>query len=223
MNSHPSSWAGLVAMLLTSSVAVAELNITRITPNGTLTWTNSYTNANYQVQSAATLAGPWAPVNNLSFVHGPNQEVSVQLQTPFSLPLALYRVVWTDAPPAQPVGTWAYQGFDGGGSLVVTGLVSITASNPVAGTATFQSVTGRPNPVHPVGSGDFNNGQLATPNQLTLPLPTGAFLQNNFQLSGQMVMDEYWGYWSYVEFLINPNGQSWMIPVNGRFSARRQN
>ena len=203
--------------------ALAELGIVALTSNGTLTWTNYYTNANYRIESAPTLAGPWAPITNLSLVRGPNHEISVQIQTPFSLPLSLYRVVWTDAPPAQPVGTWVYQAFDGSGALVVTGFVTIATSNPFTGSCVFQSATTNPRPPHPVGSGDFNSGLLETPNKLTILLPTAAFLQDDFSLSGQMVVDEYWGNWSYTEFYINLGGRSWTAPVGARFSARRQN
>ena len=213
----------ICALILTACQAGAELNITTLTTNGTLTWTNTYTNANYRLESSATLNGPWLPVNNLSFSPGPNHQVSVQLSAPLTRPLAFYRVVWTDAPPAQPIGTWLYQGFDPTGALVVTGLVSITASNPVAGTCIFNALDTNAPPAHPVGSGDFNNGALSSANMLNIPLPTAAFLQNNVQLSGQMVLDEYWGYWSYLEFFINLDGRAWTVPVNGRFSARRQN
>jgi len=204
-------------------MASAELNITALTTSGTLTWTNTYTNANYRIESAATPSGPWLPVNNLNLTQGPNNQVSVRIPSALTLPVSFYRVVWTDAPPAQPVGTWIYQGFDPTGALVVTGLVTITASNPVAGTCLFQALATNPPPAHPVGSGDFNSGALVSPNRLNIPLPTVAFLQNNVQLSGQMDLDEYWGYWSYIEFFINLDGQGWTVPVSGRFTARRQN
>lgn len=223
MTSRYMSIALTGAILFMPSLVWAELNITALTANGTLTWTNTYTNANYRMESAATLSGPWLPMNNLSLIHGPDHQVSVQIPPPLTLPLSFYRVVWTDAPPAQPVGTWIYQGFDPSGALVVTGLVSITASNPVAGTCFFQALITNPPPAHPVGSGDFNNGLLSSPNLVNIPLPTAAFLQNNVQLSGQMVLDEYWGYWSYLEFFINLDGRAWTVPVSGRFSARRQN
>jgi len=200
--------------------SLAELNITGLTKDGTLTWTNAYTNVLYQVEAATRLAGPWTPITNLSFTPGPNNQVSAQIQPPSYF--SLYRVVWTDAPPAQPLGAWVYQGFDPNGALVVTGLVSITASNPWTGMCVFQPATAAPKFVHPVGSAGFVSGVLETPNKLNVPFAPVAFWKDDFALSGQMVGDEYWGRWSYTEMYLNLNGGSWTVPMSGRFSARRQ-
>ncbi|HTL59085.1 MAG TPA: hypothetical protein VL361_25655 [Candidatus Limnocylindrales bacterium] len=212
----------LIALCLTPPAVVAELNITAFTPNGTLTWTNSDTNANYRVEAATSLAGPWVPMTNLSLIQGPNQQVSVQVPTPLVQPVWLYRVVWTDAPSAQPLGTWVYQGFDPASALVVTGLVSITASNPISGTCVFQSATSDLYPKHPVGTAFFN-GQLERPNKLIIPFPGTTFMRDNVSLSGQMVRDEFWGYWSYTEYWVNIAGPGGSFVMSGRFSARRQN
>jgi len=210
------------ALLFSAGAAWAELNITVLTTNGTLTWTNSYTNANYRVESATTLAGPWVPVTNLSFVRGSNN-VSVQVQTPFSLPLSLYRVVWTDAPPAQPLGTWVYDGYDPSGGLVVTGLVSITASNPWNAMCEFSLIDPTTRTSHPTGSSGINNLVFDSANRLNLQFPDPAFQKDQVGLSGQMVLDEFWGYWSYKETWISLYGPGWVSTVSGRFSARRQN
>src|SRR5262245_53102402 len=110
MNVTPNLSFLLAALCFAVQPVLGELNITTLTASGALTWTNSYTNANYRIDAAVSLAGPWVPMTNLSLIQGPDHQVSVQLPTPFSLPFALYRVVWTDAPPAQPLGTWIYQG-----------------------------------------------------------------------------------------------------------------
>jgi len=219
MNARESFPLVASVVLLLPSLASAELGIIGLTKDGTLTWTNSYTNAHYQVE-ATTLAGHWLAVSNLSIIQGPDHQVSTQIQPLLSF--SLYRVVWTDAPPAQPVGTWVYHGCDPSGALVVTGLVSITTSNPLSGMCVFQSVSPAPKLAHPVGSAGFSGGVLETPNKLSLPFGPTAFLKDNFALSGQMVMDEYWGYWSYTDYWISLNGPGGPFQVSGRFSARRQ-
>ena len=210
------------ALLLHAPSASAELDIVSLTTNGVMTWTNTYTNANYRIESAPTLAGPWVAVTNVSVVQNSNQ-LSAQLQTPFSSPISLYRVVWTDAPPAQPLGSWVYHGFDPGGALVVTGLVSITASNPWNAMCEFSLIDQSTRTAHPTGSSGINDLVFDGDNRVALQFTPAAFQKDNFKLSGQMVLDEFWGNWSYTETWISLNGPGWTSIVSGRFSARRQN
>ncbi len=207
------------ASLLTSSL-YAELSITRFQRDATLSWTNSVSNAVYRIESAPSLAGPWGTVTNLGSIQASNRQVVVTLPPPGARQVELFRVVWADAPPAQPAGSWEYRGFDPSGGLTVTGLVSIAGSNSVSGSCTFQAAGADPHPRHPVGSGGFTNGAVLGSNKVQIPLPTG-FLVDNFWLSGQMALDEYWGWWSYTDIWIDLAGRSQVAAICGRFSARR--
>ena len=189
--------------------------------DGVLTWTNSVSNAVYRIESAPSLGGPWTTLTNLGLIDASNRQVTVQLPPPGTQRLELFRVVWADAPPAQPIGNWEYRGFDPSGGLTVTGLVSVVASNPVSGSCTIQATGPDPHPRHPVGAGSFTSGVILGSNKAQLPLPTG-FSVDNFRLSGQIALDEYWGWWSYTDIVINLSGRSQIVTVSGRFSARRR-
>lgn len=204
-------------LLFFTTVTYGELGIAPLQSDGLLRWTNSVSNAVYRIDSAPTYGGIYSPIANGS-IQASNTHVSVQLQDFGSQPLAFYRVVWTDAPPAQPVGDWEYNGFSAEGVLVVTGLVSITSLEPISGTVVFQNAA--PN-LHPVGSGAFTNGIILGSNMLQIPLPTG-FSRDNFRLAGQMALDEYWGRWSYTDVSIDLSGHSRLVTVSGRFSAKRK-
>jgi len=206
-------------LLLTVSIH-AELAITEFHPDGALSWTNSVSNAVYRIESAPALTGPWDAVTNLGWLQASNQQVTVKLRSSGAQQMEFFHVVWADAPPAQPVGVWQYRGFDPGGGLAVTGLVSIAATNPMTGTCSFQAAGAGPHPGHPVGSGSFMNGVVFSPNKVQIPLPMG-FFADNFQLSGQMALDEFWGSWSYTDSLIDLSGRSRVVTISGRFSARR--
>jgi hypothetical protein len=209
----------IAASLFTVS-SHAELAIIGFRHNALLSWTNSVSNAVYRIESAPSLAGPWSIVTNLGSIQASNQQVVVQLPPPGAQQVGLFRVVWADAPPAQPVGDWEYRGFDPSGGLTVTGLVSIAASNPVSGTCTLQAAGADPPPTHPVGLGSFTNGVVLGSNYVRIPLPTG-FLADNFQASGPMALNEFWGWWSYTDVWFDLSGHSKVITFTGRFSAKR--
>ena len=209
---------------LIAHAAWAELGITSFTRNGTLTWTNSVSDAIYRVESAASLAGPWSAVAGMESIRSSNLQVTVELGTPSPESMKLYRVIWTNAPPAQPIGTWMYYGFEGT-SLVVTGLLSISATNPVVGDCQFGAVSNSNQTKHPVGSASFN-GSMPTPNVVMIP---DIALQNNGgpaigypSLRGQMALEEYCGTWWYNDFYIDTMGHTRIIVRSGKFSARRE-
>jgi hypothetical protein len=82
-----------VAGLLTPAWA-AELAITSLTSDGSLTWTNSVSNATYRVEWAGTATGPWQrfdALTNLSSIAATNVVVTVQVPM-------YYRFAWLDAP-----------------------------------------------------------------------------------------------------------------------------
>jgi len=207
-----------ILSLLTVQQVPAELGITKFTRGGTLVWTNSPSNAVYRVESAASLSGPWAAVASMESIQSSNQQTTVELGTPGAEFLKLYRVTWTNVPAAQPIGTWSYQGFEGA-SLVVTGWLSINATNPVTGNCLFGAVGNANQTKHPVGSAAFN-GTMPTANVVaTSEIP----LQNGYpRLRGQMALDEYWGTWWYTDTYIDLMGRTRTVIRSGSFSARRQ-
>ena len=210
----------ILASLLVTFVH-AELAITTFESDGLLTWTNSTSSAIYRIESAPSLAGPWSTFSTFSSIQASNQQVVIQLPPPGSQPLQLFRVLWTDAPPAEPEGTWEYFGFDSDGGLSVTGLVSIATSDPMSGTVIFQALGANPHPRHPVGSSAILDGTVLGSNEVKIPFPT-AFSRDDFRLDGQMTSDDYWGWWSYTDIWIDLSGRSGIVTISGRFSARRR-
>ncbi len=122
-----------------------------------LSWTNSVSNGVYQVQSLAQ-SGSWTTLTNL-ISNSTSNSVTVVMPSSSS---AIYRIAWIDAPPAEPVGTWEYTGFESDGSLSVTGLVTVTATNPLSGTLAFQPVAAPHTRFHPVGQAGFEQRDYRT-------------------------------------------------------------
>jgi hypothetical protein len=199
----------------------AELAITTFESDGWLTWTNSTSDALYRIEAAPSHGGPWSTFSTFSSIQASNHQVAIQLPPPGPEPLQFFRVLWTDALPAEPEGIWEYSGFDPDGGLSVTGLVSIATSDPMSGTVIFQAVGADPHPRHPVGSSAILDGTVSGSNEVMIPLPA-AFLRDNFRLDGQMNSDEYWGWWSYTDSWIDLSGRSGSVTIKGRFSARRR-
>jgi hypothetical protein len=197
-----------------------SLAITGFQRDGALSWTNSVSNAVYRIHSAPLLSGPWGALTNLGFIQASNPQVTVKLPPTGTQQMEFFYVAWVDPPPAQPIGVWEYRGFDPDGGLAVTGLISITATNPMTGTCSFQAAGADPHPRHPVGSAIVTNAMVPGSNQVQIPLPTG-FLADNFRLTGQMALDEFWGSWSYTDIVIDLSGRSRVVTISGRFSARR--
>jgi hypothetical protein len=191
----------------------AEVGIIQFGLNGSLSWTNATANASYRVEAATNFSGPWIEVTN---VNGSAATVAVQLNGALNLTNEFFRVVWTNPPPAQVLGEWIYEGFDPNGQLAVTGLVTFAQSSPIAGTAAFTSLGAQFK--HPKGSGSFNNGTTISANRIGIDLP----MAQSFSLTGQMVLDEFAGTWTYLSFTISFSGESQIIRYTGRFSARRK-
>jgi hypothetical protein len=112
--------------------------------------------------------------------------------------------------PAEPLGDWAYQGFEARGSLIVTGTVSFaTSTNPVVGTWDFQPVSSPYASGHFVGQETFSAGEVSGSSVTVRKLRA---IANEFVMSGQMVGDDYTGAWQ-----LNVEGP----PETGSFVAHR--
>lgn len=187
----------LIAILLGCALVclsrAAELPVVSLGGNGVLTWTNSVSNATYRVEWASSPAGPWqqfSVLTNLDFIKASN--TTVQLFVPM-----FYRVVWTDAPVPQPAGEWLFNGYSFAGSLVLTGMVTITNSgvSEVSGVWTFGP--GRP---LDCSSGDLF-GEWAD-SGFFVTLCGCNVAECVYYLSGTLIGDTYSGTW-YEEGVVN--------------------
>lgn len=138
-----------------------EPQIVDFTNNGALKWTNSVPNATYRIEASEFLTKEWTNVGVVT---------ASQTTTTFSLPetaqlTQFYRVIWLDAPAAQPVGDWIYSGYEQD-RLTVTGLVTFAQSNPLVGSADFKAVA--TNIKHPIGVASFNNSRSSNTNAITI-------------------------------------------------------
>jgi hypothetical protein len=112
------------------AAGLAQVRITSFQPDR-LTWTNAARAGTYRVEWADSLGGQWKPFQtstNLNSIWAQTNRVTVQLP-PQSNQAAFYRVVWAQADPA---GTWDYRAYDGQGTLVVTGSLTLrwTSNSP---------------------------------------------------------------------------------------------
>src|SRR6266536_217841 len=115
-------------LVLSVSLCRAQLRLTRFDAAGHMTWTNAVGDAAYRVEFSPVFRGPYRTLTNVV-----STETTNSIQVGF-LPTSangFYRVVWTNAPPAEPLGSWEYQGFDEGGSLVVTGKLTFIEIGPL--------------------------------------------------------------------------------------------
>jgi len=178
---------------LVAAAWAGDLAITSLTSDGSLTWTNSVTNATYRVEWTSTAQGPWQrfdALTNLSSVTATSRLVTVQVPM-------LYRVVWLDAP--QHAGTYQYSGYEGWGGLVITGLITLSAqTNPVTGNWSLRQVGEPIGPIGPqIGEGELR-GSLSG-SQLAADLNPG-WADNNVFLNGQLTGNTWTGLWSYSTF-----------------------
>ncbi len=204
-------------VLLTGATAIgclapaAEVRIESLSRNSELTWTNSVSNATYRVEWAAALTGPWqqfSALTNLSSVSASNTTVTV------TVPM-FYRVVWTDPPTAQPVGNWGFNGYDGSGSLIVTGRLSVLPGSPTnsfAGYWSFGRVSGQTN-YWPLICSSGQIGVWTLDNGVSMFLTGCHLAEGAFWLEGTMVGDAYSGTWYQEGFAV--------VPI-GAFVARRE-
>ena len=183
--------------LLIACLAQAQIRITRWAPDGTLTWTNFVSNAVYRVEHTGKVAGPWTDLSGLTSVQATNYTTTVQVPVGSA---AFYRVVWADAPPASPVGRWEYSGNDAGGRPISSGSLAVASASPLGGTFTLWCV-GVPHWCdHPEGMGSILGGSVEGTNWVTITLPSPVAATSEFRLRGQMVMDRYWGDWSFTDW-----------------------
>lgn len=206
----------ILALLISGSLGSAgfgaDLVITSLTANGQLTWTNTTTNASYRVEWAPSLAGPWQQfhtLTNLDSITATNTTVSV------TVPL-FYRVVWTDAPPPQPVGHWDFNGYSFAGSLVVTGLISLTNSmslTEASGTWVFGAVANGTNTWPLRCSGGDARGSTWRDFRCSMYLDGCGFDEGVYGLEGTLVGNTFSGRWLDEGVVGSPIGT---------FIARRQ-
>ena len=187
-----------VAGLLTASWA-ADLAITSFTADGSLTWTNSVSNATYRVEWAGTAQGPWQrfdALTNLSSITATSHVVTVQVPM-------YYRVAWLDAPPH--AGTYRYSAAEDGGGLVITGRITLSAqTNPLTGTWSLRQAGEAKGPIGPqIGEGQLRGDVSGS--QLWGDLNPG-WADNNVFLDGRLTGNTWTGLWSYSTFFGAVNG-----------------
>ena len=132
------SLAIAIALIAASAIA-SDLVITSLERNGTLTWTNSVSNAVYQVQWANSVTGGWSNFQSLAAldtVQSTAKVVSVKVPT-------FYRVAASEPPTWKPDGLYRYTAFDTNGNLLVVGWWEVKSpTNTVFGNIAGQWVMG---------------------------------------------------------------------------------
>ena len=178
--------------LISTAAWAGDLVITSFPGNGTLTWTNSVSNATYRVEWAGSVTGPWQSfdaLTKLTSISATSSVVTVQVPM-------FYRVVWTDAP--EPAGEYLYQGYDSFGALVVTGRLSLaTLTNSIIGVWSFISASDPPRTSHITGSGPVQFAGLSG-YDLLVDLSPGA--DDYFYLRGKLTGNTYSGEWEWDGF-----------------------
>jgi hypothetical protein len=202
----------LISVSLGVTVFGGDLAITSLTANGQLTWTNVTDHASYRVEWAAKQGGPWQQfraLTNLDSIIATNTEVTV------SIPM-FYRVVWTDAPAPQPVGEWDFYGYSAAGSLVATGMISLTnqfSLTNAAGSWVFATVPDGTNTSRLACSAGeawcINRGNP----RFSLLLRGCEFAEGAFSLDGILLGDTFSGKWCAEGVFCSPLGN---------FSARKR-
>jgi hypothetical protein len=121
MKTRQLTWAaGLMAAA--ASALAAELVITSAERNGTLTWTNSLSNAVYRIQWSNTVTSSWTNFQSLAAldcIQGTGGALTAQVPV-------FYRVVAEEKPSKPDVsGVYLYDGYNATGYPLVTGWLSI--------------------------------------------------------------------------------------------------
>ncbi|MGZ8937802.1 MAG: hypothetical protein ACXW32_01175, partial [Limisphaerales bacterium] len=127
--------------------------------------------------------------------------------------MTFYRVVWSDAPVANPVGTWIYEGYEGG-SATVRGTVTIVSLEPFNSHLSFLPAA-QPGSNHLVGNYSSQNGSF-TGNRIAINLSS-----YQFSLSGQVTGDEINGTWTRISGGIGFPIQTPPRVITGTFRATR--
>lgn len=118
-----------VGTLIAASVAASDLLIDSIDRNGNLTWTNTVSNAVYQVQWASAVTGPWTNFQALASLDTISPTGSV---TTVAVPVFFRVAAAQPEPTVRPDGVYRYTAFDTNGSLLVVGWWEINSSPPAA-------------------------------------------------------------------------------------------
>ncbi len=184
--------------LMASAALAGDFVITEFPGNGTLSWTNSVTNATYRVEWASSVTGPWQSfdaLTNLTSISATSAVVTVQVPM-------FYRVVWTDAP--EPAGEYVYKGYDSLGALVVTGRLSLaTLTNAIIGVWSFAKTDPAGASGHIVGNGPV---QFATLSGYNLLVDLSPAADDYFKLEGKIIGNSYSGSWAWDGFALHETG-----------------
>ena len=172
----------LSSFLLGSLTTQAQLVISSFDLS-TLTFTNAEPGREYRVEYQVNNQPPWIVVTNLQAT---GQSITVSTPSP-NEELVVFRAVWADAPPAQPLGNWTYEGFNENGDLNITGTLSFDSVTPLS--AVLDTVGFIPSSGHITGEHNLT-GEISG-NQINLTRQSYFFF-----IKGQMVEDEFYGYWS---------------------------
>lgn len=205
----------LGAAVVASGVAMCQVVIESLDRTGALTWTNSISNATYRVEWASSPTGAWQnfdSLTNLLSIHAMTNVVTSQVPM-------LYRVVWTDAPPVDPIGRWQYWAYDtNGGTLCSTGLITLWWTNLFGipdkvmwGKYEFHAPAGLPTQAHPSGQGTIVC--YGYPGGSRLRLNTIDAVDNNLYIDGSLSWDTFRGEWEWDGFAF--------ILGSGVFQAQR--
>ena len=206
---------GLGAALVVSSVVVCQVAIESLDRTGTLTWTNSVSNATYRVEWASSPTGAWqdfSALTNLLSLHVTTHVVTAKVPM-------LYRIVWTDPPPLDPVGRWQYSAYNPNGTtLCSTGLMTLWWTNlpgvpnkMISGKWEFKSMP-EATVYHPAGQGKLlSQGGYAGGSELHLV--TIGVADSTLYLNGLLSWGTFRGDWRWSG--LGGGGDA------GAFTARR--
>lgn len=158
--------------LAISSVDVSELTFTNAVPGG-----------HYRVEYFVDNRSPWILWTNFQAT-----STSITVATPvLNGNLVVLRAVWEDAPPAEALGTWTYEAYDDQNVNRVSGTIQFNSVGPL--TAQMDTANTGPSGGHITGEHSLT-GELSG-NQVHLSRQ-----DYNFFMRGQMVGNEFYGFWS---------------------------
>ena len=107
------------------AVAWAQLRITSLNSQGDLTWMHPIYRGAYSIEAASSPTGSWSTISSV-FDTNWSKTNPITLRLPITNTQRFYRVGWIK-PDA--TGVWDYQGYDTQGALILTGELSLTATN----------------------------------------------------------------------------------------------
>ena len=185
----------MAAVALNTSIIAADLAISSLDRHGSLTWTNSITNAVYQVQWANSATGSWAnfqALANLDSIQSTDTTVTVRV------PL-FYRVAATGAASNIVSGLYRYRGYDTNGELLIVGWLSLPSTNSryagdwVLGYARRTQFDGSDPALGPqIGVGSFSGGIDSSRVNINLNPDK---IDDNVSIVGEFNGNVYTGIW----------------------------